>query len=121
MTITNKMLVAALMSGAIGFAVPALAQTAVTVIDPDAAGLIIVDKAPEGPIVVAREDGSRVVTERVVRKEWVVPAACNFVRHFNRPPNPTGGVGGSIGGRMILGASPADDVPLPGTCIPLPR
>ena len=120
MTITNKMLVAALMSGAIGFAVPVLAQTAVTVIDPDASGLIIVTKAPEGPIVVARDDGSRVVTERVVRKEWVVPTACNF-RPINRPASPTGGVGGSIGGRMILGSSPAEDRPLPGTCIPLPR
>jgi hypothetical protein len=103
-----------------GFAVPVLAQSTVTVIDPGP-GLIVVDKAPEGPIVVARDDGSKVVTERVVRKEWVVPAACNFIRHFDKPANPTGGVGGAIGGRMILGASAAEDVPLPGTCIPVPR
>jgi hypothetical protein len=120
MTIANKMLAAALMSGAIGFAVPALAQSTVTVIDPGP-GLIIVDKAPEGPVVVSRDDGARVVTERVVRKEWVVPTACNFVRHYNKPANPSGGVGGAIGGRMILGPSSAEDVPLPGTCVPVPR
>ena len=114
----NKMLVAALISGAICFAVPAAAQS-VTVIDPGP-GLIIVTQAPEGSVVVSRDDGSRVVTERIVRKEWVVPTACNF-RHVNKPANPSGGVGGSIGGRMILGSTPAEDVPLPGTCVPVPR
>jgi hypothetical protein len=121
MTILKKALMAALASGVIGFAVPAGAQSSITVLDPDASGLTIVTKAPEGPVIVARDDGTKVVTERIVRKEWVVPTACNFIRHYNKPTNVAGGVGGSIGGRMILGSTSAEDVPLPGTCTPLPR
>jgi hypothetical protein len=35
--------------------------------------------------------------------------------------NVSGGIGGSIGGRMILGATPADDIPLPGNCANIQR
>lgn len=120
MTILNKTLMAALVSGAVGLALPALAQSNV---DPDAPGLTIVTTAPNGPVVVARDDGSTVVTERVVRRQYMVPAGCNSnkAQNLSGLKNPSGGVGGSIGGRMILGTTPADDVPLPGTCVPVPR
>ena len=123
MTILNKSLMAVLMSGAMGLAIPAMAQSSVTLIDPDAPGLTIVATAPDGPVVVARDDGSRVVTERVVRKQWMVPAACNSnnSRNLSGLRNSSGGVGGSMGGRMILGTTSADDVPLPGMCGPMHR
>ena len=123
MTNLNKSLTAALISAAMGLAAPAVAQSSVTINDPDARGLTIVTKAPEGPVVVARDDGSQVVTQRIVRKQWVIPTLCNTntIRNKSGLPNVSGGVGGSIGGRMILGSSPADDVPLPGTCAPIPR
>ena len=122
MTILNKSLMVALMSAAMGLAAPAVAQSTVTINDPDAKGLTIVTKAPEGPTVVARDDGSKIITERIVRKQWVIPVACNLnpIRK-NGLPNVSGGIGGSIGGRMILGSTSADDVPLPGTCTPIPR
>ena len=122
MTILNKSLTAALMSAAMGLAAPAVAQGSVTINDPDAQGLTIVMQAPEGPVVVARDDGSKVVTERIVRRQWVIPAACNLnIRKPNGIANVSGGIGGSIGGRMILGSTAADDMPLPGTCAPIPR
>ena len=123
MTNLNKSLTAALISAAMGLAAPAVAQSSVTINDPDARGLTIVTKAPEGPVVVARDDGSQVVTQRIVRKQWVIPTLCNFntIRNKSGLRNVSGGIGGSIGGRMILGSSPADDVPLPGTCAPIPR
>ena len=123
MTMLNKSVMAALVGGAIGLAVPAAAQTSVTINDPYAKGLTIVTKAPEGPVVVARDDGSKVITEQIVRRQWAVPTACNLntVRNRNGLPNVSGGIGGSIGGRMILGSTSADDVPLPGTCAPIPR
>ena len=123
MTNLNKSLTAALISAAMGLAAPAVAQSSVTINDPDARGLTIVTKAPEGPVVVARDDGSQVVTQRIVRKQWVIPTLCNFntIRNKSGLPNVSGGVGGSIGGRMILGSTPADDVPLPGTCTPIAR
>ena len=123
MNILNKSLIAAFVSGAMGLAVPAAAQTNVIITDPGAKGLTIVTKAPEGPVVVAHDDGSKVITEQVVRKEWVVPTACNLNTRRNASGlrNVSGGVGGSIGGRMILGATSAEDVPLPGTCQPIPR
>jgi len=123
MTILNKSLMAAFVGGAMGLAIPAAAQTNVIITDPGAKGLTIVTKAPEGPVVVARDDGTKVITEQVVRRQWVVPTACNLYpkRNASGLPNVSGGVGGSIGGRMILGSTPADDVPLPGTCQPIPR
>jgi hypothetical protein len=123
MTNLNKSLTAALISAAMGLAAPAVAQSSVTINDPDARGLTIVTKAPEGPVVVARDDGSQVVTQRIVRKQWVIPTLCNFntIRNKSGLRNVSGGIGGSIGGRMILGSSAADDVPLPGTCAPIPR
>ena len=123
MTILNKSLMAAFVGGAMGLAIPAAAQTNVIITDPGAKGLTIVTKAPEGPVVVARDDGSKVITEEVVRRQWVVPTACNLYpkRNTSGLPNVSGGVGGSIGGRMILGATSAEDVPLPGTCQPIPR
>jgi hypothetical protein len=53
----------------------------------------------------------------------VVPNGCDrSVRpNLSGLRNVSGGIGGSIGGRMILGATPADDVPLPGSCEPIPR
>jgi hypothetical protein len=53
----------------------------------------------------------------------VIPAGCNHSdrRNVSGLTNVSGGVGGSIGGRMILGSTAADDVPLPGTCAPIPR
>jgi len=106
---------AVFMGVAMGFAAPALGQSDPVLTAPALAG----DKT-----VIARADGSQVVTERVVTKRVViVPAGCNRINRRNGSglPNVSGGVGGSIGGRMILGASPADDVPLPGTCEPIPR
>ena len=123
MTILNKSLTAAFMSAALGLAAPAVAQSSVTINDPDAKGLTIVTKAPEGSTVVARGDGSKVITERIVRKQWVIPTACNLntIGNTNHLQKASGGIGGSIGGRMILGSTSADDVPLPGTCTPMPR
>src|SRR5712671_6495015 len=113
MTILNKTFMAALVSSAIGFVAPAAAQSSVTVIDPDEPAVTVITKAPAdtaGPAVVARADGSTVVTERVVRRRLAVPTACNF----NNTPNVSGGLGGAIGGRMILGTTSADDIPIPG-------
>ena len=56
MNILNKSLIAAFVSGAMGLAVPAAAQTNVIITDPGAKGLTIVTKAPEGPVVVAGID-----------------------------------------------------------------
>jgi hypothetical protein len=120
MTILNKTLMAALVGGAIGFAIPAGAQSSVTVVDSDEPAVTVITKTPAdatGPVTVTRADGSTVVTERVVRRRVVVPTACNF----NDYHNPTGGVGGAIGGRMILGTTTADDVPIPGNCAPIHR
>src|ERR1700704_1662511 len=102
MTNLNKSLTAALMSAAMGLAAPAGAQSSVTINDPDARGLTIVTKAPEGPVVVARDDGSQVVTQRIVRKQWVIPTLCNFntIRNKSGLRDVSGGIGGSIGGRM---------------------
>jgi hypothetical protein len=92
-----------------GFAAPALAQNAPVPTDSSTS--------------VVRADGSTVITERIVTKSVVVVAsACNHSRrNVSGLRNVSGGVGGSIGGRMILGATSADDVPLPGTCPPIQR
>jgi hypothetical protein len=120
MTILNKTLMAALVGTAMGFALPAGAQSSVTVIDQDEPAVTVITKTPgdtSSPPVVARADRTTVVTERVVRKRVVVPTACNF----NDYRNVSGGVGGAIGGRMILGTTSADDVPIPGNCAPIHR
>ena len=90
-----------------GFAAPALAQSG-----PATNALVVADSST----TVVRADGSTVVTRRVVTRRVVVPTACNF----NTIPNVSGGIGGSIGGRMILGTTAAMDVPLPG-CVPIAR
>jgi hypothetical protein len=115
MTLLNKSLMAVFMSGAMGFAAPALAQSG-----PVANTSVVADSST----TVARADGSTVVTERVVtRRVMVVPTGCNHSdrRNVSGLRNVSGGIGGSIGGRMILGSTSADDVPLPGTCAPIPR
>jgi hypothetical protein len=114
MTLLNKSLMAAFVGAAMGFAAPALAQSG-----PSNAPGVTTDST-----TVARADGSTVVTNRVVtRRVMVVPNGCDrSVRpNLSGLRNVSGGIGGSIGGRMILGATPADDVPLPGSCEPIPR
>ena len=113
MTLLNKSLMAALMGAAMGFAAPALAQSS-----PVTNGAVVADTSTS----VVRDDGSTVVTRRVVTRREVVPIACNFntTRNVSGVPNVSGGIGGSIGGRMILGTTSALDVPLPG-CGPIAR
>src|SRR5260370_797024 len=120
MTILKKALVMVVASGAIGFAVPAGAQSSVTVVDQDEPAVTVITKTPPdttSPVVVARGDGTTVITDRVVRRRVVVPTACNF----NDFPHPAGGIGGAIGGRMLLGSTSAEDMPLPGNCAPIHR
>jgi hypothetical protein len=113
MTLLNKSLMAALVGTAMGFAAPALAQSS-----PATNATVVADSSTS----VVRADGSTVVTERVVTRRAVVPTACNFntIRNVSDVPNVSGGIGGSIGGRMILGTTSALDVPLPG-CGPIAR
>ena len=113
MTSLNKSLIAAFMGGAMGFAAPAVAQSS-----PVTNGTVVTDSSTS----VVRDDGSTVITRRVVTRHEVVPVACNFntTRNVSSVPNVSGGVGGSIGGRMILGTTSALDVPLPG-CGPIAR
>ena len=112
MTLLNKSLMAALMSAAMGFAAPALAQSGPITNDP-----VVADSST----IVVNADGSTVVTRRVVTRR-VVPTACNSndSRTASGLPNVSGGIGGSIGGTMILGTTAALDVPLPG-CAPIHR
>ena len=107
MTLLNKSLLAAFLGAAMGFAAPALAQTS-----PATNVTVVADSST----TVVRPDGSTVVTERVVTRRTVVSTACNFdsIRNLSGVPNVSGGIGGSIGGRMILGTTSAQDVPLPG-------
>lgn len=128
MSIVNKSLMAALMSAAMGFAAPALAQSGPANYDRDEdSAVTAVTNAPvvtDSSTIVARADGSTVVTERVVtRRVVVVAAGCDRSerRNVSGLRNVSGGIGGSIGGRMILGSTPVDDVPLPGTCEPVSR
>ena len=111
MTILKKVLIAALASGAMGFALPAGAQSSV---DSDESAVTVTTQSPivsTERTVVARGDGSKVITERVVRQRVAV-RTCKF----NNLPNVAGGVGGAIGGRMILGSTSAEDVNIPGNC-----
>jgi hypothetical protein len=110
MTLLNKSLMAAFMGAAMGFAAPALAQSG-----PATNPLVVADSST----TVVRADGSTVVTRRVVTRR-VAPTACNFdtARNVSGITNVSGGIGGSIGGRMILGSTAAMDVPLPG-CGPI--
>ena len=128
MTSRNKSLIVALMSATMGFAAPALAQNgpAVYDTDEDSAATAAVTNAPrvtDGSTTVVRADGSTVVTERIVTRRMVELTACNFSDHRNLSGvgNVSGGIGGSIGGRMILGTTSRDDVPLPGNCAPVHR
>jgi len=100
---------AVFMSAAMGFAGPALAQSTPV--------------PTNSSTTVVRADGSTVVTERIVTERTVVVAsACNHSRrNVSGLRNVSGGIGGSIGGRMILGATPADDIPLPGNCATIQR
>jgi hypothetical protein len=113
MTLLNKSLMAAFVGAAMGFTAPALAQSS-----PATNGTVVADSSTS----VVRADGTTVVTRRVVTRHEAVPIACNFntIRNVSNVPNVSGGVGGSIGGRMILGTTSALDVPLPG-CGPIAR
>ena len=97
------------MSAAMGFAAPALAQNAPV--------------PTNSSTTVVRADGSTVITDRIVTKRMeVVANACNHSRrNLSGLRNVSGGIGGSVGGRMILGTTPADDIPLPGYCAPIQR
>ena len=127
MTSRNKSLIVALMSATMGFAAPALAQNGPAVYDADEdSAVTAVANAPlvtDGSTTVVRADGSTVVTERIVTRRMVERTACNFSDHRNLSgvANVSGGIGGSIGGRMILGTTSRDDVPLPGNCAPIHR
>ena len=94
----NKSILAALVCGAVGLASPGFAQ--------GSAGSK--EGAPER-VVVTREV---VVTHRVDRagREAVAPT---------EPATLNGGVGGSIGGYYINGATRVDNLPLPGRPLPL--
>src|SRR5258708_556690 len=112
MTLLNKSLMVALMSAAMGLAAPAAAQSG-----PVANSSVVADSST----TVARADGSTVVTERVVtRRVVVVPAGCNHSdrRNVSGLRNVSGGIGGSIGGREILGAPPEGDSSLHRTGVP---
>jgi hypothetical protein len=127
MTLLNKSLMVAFMSAAVGFAAPALAQSGPAIYDTDEDSAVsVATNAPvvtNGSTTVVRADGSTVVTERVVTRRMVEGTACNFSDHRNLsgPSNVSGGIGGSIGGRMILGTTSRDDIPLPGNCGPIHR
>jgi hypothetical protein len=94
--IMNKSILAALVCGTVGLASPGLAQ--------GSAGST--DVAPER-VVITREV---IVTHRVDRAAHVPNAPAE-------PAIRNGGVGGSIGGYYINGATRADNLPLPGRAL----
>jgi hypothetical protein len=91
----NKWILAVLVCSTVGLASPGFAQ--------GSAGSK--DAAPER-VVITRE----VVVTHSVGREAVAPT---------EPATLNGGVGGSIGGYYINGATRADNLPLPGKALPL--
>ena len=94
----NKSISAALVCGTIGLASPGFAQGSAS----------SAEAAPER-VVITREV---IVTPRVVPGGSIVAAP-------TEPATLNGGVGGSIGGYYINGATRAGNLPLPGGSLPL--
>jgi hypothetical protein len=110
-------LAAALASGTVVAAVPAMAQSA------NEGVMIARVVEPDGSMVVTRRftesDGSTVDVTRTYRIDYAMVPEITPYHHYEGN-SVSGGVGGAIGGYYIVGTTPADNKPLPPQWATLP-
>ena len=111
----RTLVVAALLSGALGVAGPVFAQT----VTED----IIVSQAvqPDGTLMVTHRITQSDGTVMEVRRFFARGPVVAFVAPRYEGNKVSGGVGGAMGGYYINGTTPADNKPLPPEWLPLPE